>query len=182
MITYNDIYEMLRKEKYSEQLQNLPKTFVKDVLNYLKEKKQISEKEGDIFSDAIIKTKKQFENAVSIYKEIILRRKKKLLNLAFIAKETGISKRDFENMLDFEREMFDNIVGAMEESDRKISGLMSDKEKTENVLVTFKEKVEEFLDSKGEVIGPFDKGEMANLPEEIVKILKEAGKVKLVED
>src|SRR3989344_9332631 len=127
MLTYNDIYEALRKEKYSEQLQPLPKNFVNEVSSYLSEKKQVAEKKEDMFSDAIIKSKKQFENAISIFKEIILRRKKKLLNLAFIAKETGISKRDFENMLDFEKEMFDIIVKSLEESENKVSELMNGK-------------------------------------------------------
>ena len=79
MITYNDIYESLRKERYSEQLQPLGKNFVSEVAGYLKEKKAISEKSGDLFSDAISKTKKQFENAISMFKELMLRRKKKLL-------------------------------------------------------------------------------------------------------
>jgi len=104
MITYNEIYEALRKERYSEQLQPLPKSFIKEVSDYFKEKKIISEKSGDIFSDAISKTKKQFENAVSLFKELMLRRKKKLLNLSFVATETGISKRDYENMLSFEKD------------------------------------------------------------------------------
>lgn len=183
MLTYNDIYEALRKEKYSEQLQPLNKNFIKEVATYLREKKEVSEKEEGIFSEAIIKTKKQLENAVSIFKEIMLRRRKKLLSLAFIAKETGISKRDFENMLDFEKDMFDKIVKNMEEADKKISDFLNAKEeRKDNVLVSFKDNVEEFLDSKGESIGPFEKGEIANLSEEIVKILKEAGKVEAVEE
>lgn len=184
MITYNDLYEALRKEKYSEQLQLLQKQFIRDVSDYLKEKKSVAEKKGDLFSDAIIKTKKQLENAVSIFKELMLRRKKKLLNLAFIAKETGISKRDFENMLESERVMFDEIVKAMENSEKKVEDMMNGKEqeKKNHVLVAFKEKVEEFLNLNGEMLGPFDKGEIANLPEEIVKILEEAGKVEMVDE
>ena len=104
MITYNDIYEALRKERYSEQLQKIPKNFVQEVSAYIKEKKSITEKSEDMFSDTIIKTKKQLENAVSIFRELMLRRKKKLLQLAFVAAETGISKRDYENMLSFEKE------------------------------------------------------------------------------
>jgi len=182
MLTYNDIYEALRKEKYSEQLQPLPKNFVNEVSSYLSEKKQVAEKKEDMFSDAIIKSKKQFENAISIFKEIILRRKKKLLNLAFIAKETGISKRDFETMLDFEKEMFDKIVKGMEDADKQMNDLMNGRQdKKSHVLVTFKDDVDGFLDSSGESIGPFDRGEMANLPEEIVEILKDAGKVEVVE-
>jgi len=182
MITYNDIYETLRKEKYSEQLQKLPENFIKDVSDYLKEKKEIAEKKEDMFSDVISKTKKQFENAISIFKEIMLRRKKKLLSLAFIAGETGISKRDFENMLDFEKEIFDNIVKNLESGDKKINGFINGKrEERENVLIMFKEDVEEFLDLNGEKIGPFEKGEIANLPEKIVKILEGAGKVEMVD-
>lgn len=181
MLTYNDIYEALRKEKYSEQLQPINESFIKEVSEYLKEKKEVTEKKEDMFSDTIIKTKKQLENAISIFKELILRRKKKLLNLAFIARETGISKRDFETMLNFEKEMFDKIVKSMEESDKNISDSLNGKQEKKYVLVSFKENVEEFLGLDGESIGPFEKSEIANLPQEIVKILQDAGKVEVVE-
>jgi len=183
MIAYNDLYEALRKERYSEQLQLLNKKFIKEVSEYLKDKKEATEKKEDLFSDVTMKNKKQLENAVTIFRELMLRRKKKLLDLAFIAKETGISKRDFDNMLDFEKEMFDIIVKSMEESDKKINDLMNGKEeKKSNILVSFNEDVEEFLGLSGEMVGPFSKGDLANLPEEIVKILKESGKADLVDE
>ena len=49
MITYNDIYESAKKEGFSEQLQSLPSTFVEDVADYLKDKREISSKEEDDF-------------------------------------------------------------------------------------------------------------------------------------
>ena len=183
MLTYNDIYESLRKEKYSEQLQFLDKHFIKEVADYLKEKREISEKKDDMFSETLIKTKKQLENAISIFKELMLRRKKKLLNLAFIARETGISKRDFENMMDFEKEMFDRIIKSMEDSDKKINGyLTGSAEKTENKMIMFKENVAEFMGLAGEMLGPFDNGEIANLPEKISSILVESGRAEAVEE
>src|SRR3989344_3998854 len=103
MITYNDIYEAARQERYSEQIQPLSKNFVVEISKYLKEKKQFTLKESEEFSGVIDKTKKQFENAVTFFKELIVRRRKKILNLVLIATETGISKKDFENMLDFEK-------------------------------------------------------------------------------
>ena len=99
MITYNDIYEAARKERYSEQLQSLPKSFISDVSEYLKDKRAFSSKEDDAFSDVIVKTKKQLENAITLFKELMRRRRKKILNLVSVAAETGISKQDFENML-----------------------------------------------------------------------------------
>mgnify|MGYP001569818603 FL=1 len=92
---YNELYEYLRKEKFSDQLQVLPKNFVDDVSNYLKEKRNQIGDGKDLFSDEMLKLKKQYENAVGIFKEIILRRKKKILNLVFVASETGIMKIDF---------------------------------------------------------------------------------------
>jgi len=185
MITYNDLYEALRKERYSEQLQNLPRDFISQVGEYLSDKKKMSEKEDDMFSDAIIKTKKQLENAISIFKELLLRRKKKLLNLAFIATETGISKRDYENMLDFEKKLFDKIMGAMDDSEKDLNQIMSsngEEEVRKNKLVIFKDEMSEFMGPTGDKIGPFSKGETANLPSEVVAILKDSDKVDLVDE
>ena len=81
MITYNDIYEAARKERYSEQLQELSKNFISNVSTYLEEKKEIASKENDVFSDIIVKTKKQLENAYTLFKELMLRRRRKILNL-----------------------------------------------------------------------------------------------------
>jgi len=175
MITYNELYDALRKERYSEQLQFIPKNFIKEVAIYLKDKKEIADKENDDFSDAILKTKKQFENSIAIFKELMLRRKKKILELAFVAAETGISKRDFENMLAVEKECFDEIMKNLEKEDKKIAkalkGTEEDDEKGKNKMVVFIKDADEFLDLDGNRLGPFKKGDVANLPQEIANIL-----------
>ena len=166
MITYNDLYEYLRKERYSEQLQQLPKTFIQEVAEYFEDKKAVTGKEADLFSDAILKTKKQFENAISLFKELMLRRRKKLLTLSFVAAETGISKRDFENMLDFEKEMFDKIVKGMGDCEKVIGEFLNGKKAAEmrNRMVIFKQDTDEFLGLDGLSLGPYKKGDLANLP------------------
>lgn len=184
MITYNDIYEALRKERYSEQLQPLNKNFISEINEYFVEKKQIASKEGDLFSDSLMKTKKQLENAVSIFRELILRRKKKLLTLAFVAAETGISKKDFENMLDFEKELFDKLVSSLNESDKKLNGVMNGKkeENKTHIMIVFKEDVPEFIDLTGEKQGPFKKGDLANLQTEIAEIMLADNKAEKIEE
>lgn len=183
MITYSDLYEAARKERYSEQLQPLQKNFITEVAKYLKEKKQLSLKEDDIFSDMIAKTKKQLENATILFRELMIRRRKKILNLVLIASETGISKQDFENMLSFEKSLFEELIKNIENTDKKINELLNEKkvEELKNELVVFKTDVEEFLDMEGEKVGPFQKGQIANIPKEIAKILIEDGKVEVVE-
>jgi len=174
MITYNELYDALRKERYSEQLQAIPKIFIKEVSAYLKDKKEIANRKSDDFSESILKTKKQFENSIAIFKELMLRRKKKILELAFVAAETGISKRDFENMLAVEKEAFDGIMKSLEKSDKKVSEILkgADEEETSrNKMVVFIDDADEFLDLEGNKLGPFKKGDIANIPEEISNIL-----------
>ncbi|MFH1801699.1 MAG: hypothetical protein ABH804_02620 [archaeon] len=183
MITYNDIYESARKERYSEQLQNLSKNFVIDVADYLRDKKQVAEKSDDVFSDVIIKTKKQLENAITLFKELMLRRRKKILNLVLIAAETGISKQDFDNMLQFEKELFEELMKCIDFSDKKLSEILNGKSESEskNELVVFLDDVEEFVDVEGKKTGPFQKGQVANISKEIAEILIEDKKVEVVE-
>jgi len=186
MITYNELYDALRKERYSEQLQPIPKNFIKEVSAYLKDKKEIANKKNDDFSDTILKTKKQFENSIAIFKELILRRKKKILELAFVAAETGISKRDFENMLAIEKECFDSIMKSIEKEDKSIEetlrGVNEEIETPQNKMLVFIDDTDSFLDLEGNEVGPFKKGDIANLPEEIANILITDKKVESVEE
>jgi DNA replication initiation complex subunit (GINS family) len=182
MITYNDIYEASRKERYAEQLQPIPKNFVSEVAAYLKEKREIASKDNDVFSDVIVKTKKQLENAITLFKELILRRKKKILNLVLIASETGISKQDFENMLPFEKVLFEEFMKSVDLSDKALNGMLNgNSQEQKNELVVFKDFVEEFIGLEGEKMGPYDKGQIANIPKEIAKILVDGGKCEFTE-
>jgi len=184
MITYNDIYEASRKERYSEQLQSLPKNFIQEVADYLKEKKEIASKSDDSFSDVIIKTKKQLENAVTLFKELMLRRRKKILNLVLIAAETGISRQDFENMMSIEKELFEELMKCIDASDKKLGNTLNRNKKEEqqkNDLIVFSEAVEEFLSFEGEKLGPFEKGQIANLPKNVAKILVDDKKAEILE-
>jgi len=184
MITYNDIYEAARKERYSEQLQPLPKKFIQDVAEYLKDKKEIASKQDDSFSDVIMKTKKQLENAVTLFKELMLRRRKKILNLLLIASETGISKQDFENMFLVEKNLFEELMKSIDAFDKQLNETLDGKkeEEAKNELVSFKEDVEEFVGFDGNPIGPFEKGDIANLAKEVVKILVDDGKAEIIEE
>lgn len=183
MITYQEIYDTLRKEKYSEALQQLPKKFLEEITAYLAEKKEIVGREKDkaLFSDTMRLTRKQLDNTVSIIKEIIAIREKKVLNIAFTAAMTGISKKDTENLLKHEKELFELIAKKLEQNqeevNQKLEGKAEKEKDLKNLLIRFKEDVPAFLDGEGNELGPFDHGDMANLPLEIVKILIDSGKV-----
>ena len=184
MITYKDIYEAAKKERYSENLQPIPKNFVKDVAKYLKEKKDFSGKDEEVFSDTLIKTKKQLENDITLFQELLRRRRKKILNLVLIASETGISKQDFENMLLLEKSLFEDLMKCIECSDKKLNeALNGDKEEevSGNLLIVFREDVSEFISPEGEKYGPYSEGDLANLPKQIANIFIEDEKANLME-
>lgn len=180
MITYNDIYEASRKERYSESLQPLIKNFPEEVKEYLIEKKSIAAKEDDSFSDMIIKANKQVENAITLFKELMVRRRKKILSLVLIASETGISKQDFENMLEFEKELFEKLMKCIEVSNESLGDVVNGDSNRKKYMVSFIEDVEEFLGFDGKKIGPFKKGERAKLPREVANILIDDGKAEKI--
>jgi DNA replication initiation complex subunit (GINS family) len=185
MITYNDIYEASRKERYSDRLCPLAKKFVSEVAIYLKEKKEIANREGDTFSDSVIKNKKQLENAITLFRELMLRRRKKILNLVLIAAETGISKQDFDNMLSFEKDLFEEIMQCVEKTDKIMNDILNGSDKEDlpkNDLVVFLEEVPEFIGYGGESVGPFSIGQVANLPCDIVKVLLGDGKCEKISE
>lgn len=183
MINYNDLYEILRKEKYSEALQQLPKGFVEDIAAFFNERKDETNKEGDLFLDNVVKSKKQLENSVSIFKELIRLRKKKLLNLVFIAAETGIMKRDYENMLVFERDLFEKIVKAFEEGDKDLAKSMTGKKvEDKNKMIIFNQNVEQFIGMDGNPLGPFNLGELVNVDSKIAEIFVSGGKASYVDE
>jgi DNA replication initiation complex subunit (GINS family) len=186
MLSYNDLYEVLRKEKYSEVLQILPKDFVKDFSIYLEEKKNESESSGDLFMDNIAQSKKQLENSISLFKELMRIRKKKMLDLVFVATETGIMKRDYDNMQGFERETFDKLVKSFEENDKEVERTMRGTKKTKdlnkNRLIMFNQDVEQFVNGDGNLIGPFSSGELANLELSVSGVLVQGGKASFVDE
>ena len=183
MITFSDIYEAMRKEKYSEGLQILPKKFLGEVSEYFCEKKKFLNKEDDLFSDIAIKNKKKLENAQASFRDLLRIRKKKILNLAFVASQVGISKKDFENLLGFEKDLFEELVRALERAEKNQNADMNGNGRNreyKHQLVRFLDDVVEFLGMDGNEIGPFKKGEIANLECEVIGILEKDGKVGVI--
>lgn len=172
MLKYEDLYEILRREKNNDALQKLPSEFMKDFSEFIHQNKKAITNSGDFFSDEVMRDKKQYENSMVIFKELILRRKKKLLNLVFIANETSVMKRDFENMLSFEKDLFDILLRSVEQTDKLINALLLNghaEKDTVNLLIT--DDVESFVSMEGEFIGPFAKGQNMVIDKKIADIL-----------
>ena len=76
-ITYETLFEILKREKDITELQKLEPVFFSDFVDYLNEKKKVLEKEDSMFSyDEKKKVEKQIDNARRIIKEIYERRER----------------------------------------------------------------------------------------------------------
>ena len=177
MLDYSELYDYLRKEKYSEQLQNLPSNFLDIFTIYSKEmKNKLSE--NDSFSGDVPMEKKQYENSLSIFRELMLRRKKKILNLVFIAAETDILVKDLDLMLGFEKDLFKNFIKNIRSVDEKLTKAINGNVDVKNKKLVITEDIEEFVDLSGNSLGPFKQGAEVDLKGDVAEILISGGKAK----
>ncbi|MBM3230554.1 DNA replication complex GINS family protein [Candidatus Pacearchaeota archaeon] len=183
MLSYTDLYEVVRKEKYGDVLQGLPKGFLEDIMAFLQEKRGQTTKDDGLFQEEVVKQRKQLDNSLALCKELMRLRRKKLLQLVHIATETGIMKRDYENMLPFERTMFDSFVQAAERSDKEMQKILHSSAVTvpTQKMILFTQPVEPFVSMTGEMLGPYVTGELAHLDASITDVLVQGGKATYVD-
>ena len=113
-ITYETLFDLLRREKSRAELQKLSDTFFEDVNSYIKEKHAIlKDQQMKIGMSAIAekeKTEKQIENIKSMLKGLFERRQQKIVEMAIIKSKTSSDITDYSALLKEEREMFDELV------------------------------------------------------------------------
>ena len=86
-------------------------------------------------------------------------------------------------MLQFEKSLFEDLMKGIEASDKQVYEMLKGKKQDleKNELVVFKTNVGEFMGMEGEKIGPFEKGQVANISKEVAAILIEDGKAEVLE-
>ncbi|MBI1969179.1 DNA replication complex GINS family protein [Candidatus Woesearchaeota archaeon] len=105
-ITYESLFEILRREKGREDLQKLSSTFLQDVANYLAEKEQTLGKGDGFFSEEEReKNFLQYQNIKKMLKEIYDRREKKILILALMKSRTEHAMIDTSVLLEQESQL-----------------------------------------------------------------------------
>ncbi len=110
IITYETLYDLLRREKNRAELQKLPDNFLNDLINYLNKKQEIlesQEKKKSIFtSTEVHKTRKQIESIQRIIKELYERRESKIIQSSLISSRTSINTEETASMLPEEQEFY----------------------------------------------------------------------------
>src|SRR3990167_714750 len=111
-ITYETLFELLKREKDTADIQKLEPSFFDNFVEYLNEKKDMLNRDDTLFSyDEKKKVEKQIDNARRLIKEIYERREKKILNIGLIKSRTKSHVIDTSSLLDNEK-----VLNAYRES------------------------------------------------------------------
>lgn len=198
IITYETLYELLRKEKYNQGLQELDKDFFKNVINYLKEKEQLitQSPQDSAFSKEIAAAKKQVENAKRIIKELYERRESKILQLALLSSRSGTNQQpsilpEEQKFLSeilsifnrFRSDILENILTIKQPIIKEPpKTIKTEKKESPNKLVRFMHPTPKFMDPDLKVYGPYEREDMGFLPQKIAATLikkKRAEEIKI---
>lgn len=190
IITYESLYELLRREKYRADLQKIDETFYRDVVKYLQEKSAILEsqsKKSSIFaSTELEKTQTQLKNVIKILKELYEKRENKILQAAMFCSRSKNSQ-DTSNMLPEEFALYDSLkqvfdiyrngilCNLLESKLPEIKPLeqkdLKTEDKTNNISLLMLSDLPEFVGPDLQVYGPFKKGDKQEFPRLVADML-----------
>jgi len=112
-VTYETLFELLRREKDRVELQKLDENFFENVVSYLNEKKAMTNQDlqKELFSEGnTVDNERQLDNVKRIIKELYERREKKIITLALDKSRTKSDIIDTSALLGGEKKLFDALV------------------------------------------------------------------------
>ena len=184
IITYETLFEILRREKFKEEIQKLPDNFIENTIKYLQEKQEIltsQQQKQSIFSSESTKTQKQLENTKKLLKELYEKRESKIIQLALIASRIK-EEQDLSNILPSEKILFlsirevldkaknDLLINLLEAKNPQIKEIKQ-VDQLKLKMVKFINPLPQFLGTDQKIYGPFIENDIANLPSEIAELL-----------
>jgi DNA replication initiation complex subunit (GINS family) len=117
-LTYETLYELLRREKEHDELQKLDPEFFSNVLHYIQEKQKLfdeASRQVDIFSiSERDKLMNQLSNIRRLVKELYDRRERKILEMALNKSRTNSAIIDTSNLLEEERQLFSHAAEVLQ--------------------------------------------------------------------
>ncbi len=188
LITYENIYEILRLEKYKKELQKLDPDFFNKVTRYINEKRIILQgyevKDSVFASQSITKIKKQLENIQLLLKELYEKRENKIIQMAMYNSRVNATLQDSDVLLHEEKELYESLISNLNSARNGILNSLLEGKKPEvklvekkqevkepNKLIRFLETVPKFMGEDMTIYGPFNPEDIGNLPEKISLIL-----------
>lgn len=119
--SYEDIYELLRAEKFSTDLEEIKPQDLARIQAYIQSKKELLKKQEDatslLSSQKRIKIQQEIDNALRALKDLYEIRERKIINRAVYSTRTSSEFKDTTNMLENEVELYEQLLENLK--DRK---------------------------------------------------------------
>ncbi|MBW3013375.1 hypothetical protein KY325_01305 [Candidatus Woesearchaeota archaeon] len=196
-ITYDTLYDVLRREKNSGELQELDENFLANVIAYLKEKQELLENkkndQGLFGFEEKRKVVQQIDNAHKLLKDIYEWREKKIILLARDVSRTNNQIANTTNLLESEKQLYDAVldvlnkfrknlinrilqenlpeIGDEKPKPLKIPSELQDEDEADSVQIKFIEDVPVFMGPNMERYGPYSQDQVVDLPDEIAQLM-----------
>ncbi|MCC7575137.1 hypothetical protein KO361_06105 [Candidatus Woesearchaeota archaeon] len=187
-ITYETLFDLLRREKGRNELQELENTFYEDVTNYITEKNKAlntitsrGEKE---------KINIQLKNIKKILKELYELREKKIINLATSKVRTSSNLIDTSKLLEKEKELYEEACTLLSKYKQDILEKITQtqeqeytheetkkpepstqEKKPEKIKIKIIHDLPRFLGIDKEIYGPYTKGQEIEITQETAQLL-----------
>lgn len=203
-LTYEQLFDALRREKSRDELQKLEDGFYEEVAGFLQQKKRLMEQarqKHDLSSLSVQRAQIEYQNVQKILRDLYERRERKIVTLALHRTRTDAMIVDTDALLAQERVLYDELVRVLKESRTTVLQAAPSHERPAKVQepedeiaqesqarthsdepeeglleVHFTAAVPKFVGKNLQVFGPFQPGDAARLPPDVADILVRKGR------
>ncbi len=193
-LSYESLYEALRKEKTAPDLQTLNKDFFHQIIEYLEEKELLIKKQQDIME--LQKSQVQLANIKKMIRELYERRESKIFQLSLFASRTR-EKPDLSPLVPEEKELFNsflellndfregilqNMLAArpliMRSKAKPLKTELGEAKSTQTIRLLH--AVPQFVGDDLQIYGPFEPEDVAAVPVKVAEVLVHKGRAEAV--
>ncbi|MCX6814549.1 MAG: hypothetical protein NTY20_02795 [Candidatus Aenigmarchaeota archaeon] len=167
MLTFETLSKIAREEKVSPSLTRLPEDFFGSVSSYISKKMQVNEGNDSW----------ELENAKMVLSDIMKLRERKIILSALAFADTGVEP---SHITPEEKSLFDQATSMIMQF-RTVRKKVLEPGHEKKSIIAFLEDVPQFVGTDMNNYGPFGKGDIANLPEDITRLLIEKGAARPLE-
>ena len=204
-ITYDEIYELLRAEKNSADLEELKPSVIERIRAYLVAKRALlNQPSAGVFSGVRERAKilTEIENVRNAIKDLFEKRERKIINRALYTIRTDLKMKDTTNMLESEIELYNSLLEVFKKDREVVMSIIDeaeqppqspasepvseepkkdslDESEAAEEMLEFLEDVPELIGSDLKKRGPFSRGQIAAVPSDLASLLVTQKKAKV---
>ncbi len=149
MLSYEDLYELLRAEKSSADLEKLTLNDLTKITSYFKAKEDLLKRQevstAFFSTKARVKIQLEIDNAMQMLRDLFERREAKVINRAVFSIRSGSKLKDTTNMLEHEENLYNALLDLLSKNRKAFFDLI---EKQKAQIITVEPEVEKEIEEE----------------------------------